>query len=318
MALHEKELTLFYHFSSYYCQRSLLTMEEKGLAFKKRLMLPQVHENLEPWYLDINIKGEIPALTHGDHSVSDSNQILDYLDKAFPESQRLQPDERTPEGKKVQQWRNQIDDVKIELLTVGSIRYRNELTKNALAPGVILKIAEGSGKNPGAMYGPFMQKYPKYKEVYEKKIAKWRSLRERYNDYDQVVGEIKRLDVIFDEIEKQLQETKSQSGSGEEHWLLGHTFTAADVYLAVLLNRVKYVGLLHHFHGSKPLLTAYYERLHQRETFLKSCVNLPSMFTSTVIPVMISKLKEMAPIIISIGVVATALVYGFFYVQRGS
>ncbi|XP_070571719.1 ganglioside-induced differentiation-associated protein 1-like [Ptychodera flava] len=314
MGSHKKVLTLFYNSRSYFSQRSLLTIEEKGLDFKKRILILHLKEHLEPWYLDINIKGEVPAITHGDHSVSDSNQILDYLDKEFPESPRLQPDETTPAGRKVKQWRNHIEDLNISRITFGSIKHRNELTKNALAPTTSLRFVEGSGKNPDAEFEALMKKYPKYKEVYEKKIAKWRSLRERINDYDIVVGEIKRLDVLLDEIEKQLEETKAQSGSGEEHWLLGHAFTAADVYLAVLLDRLKYVGLLHHFHGSKPLLTAYYEQLHQRETFLKSCVNLPSRLTSVMIPMMISKMKKMAPITIGTGVVATALVYGFFYV----
>ncbi|XP_070553603.1 ganglioside-induced differentiation-associated protein 1-like [Ptychodera flava] len=280
MASNKKVLTLFYDFRSYCSQRAFLTIEEKGLAFKKRMLMLDLKENLEPWYLDINIKGEVPAITHGDHSVPDSNQILDYLDKEFPESPRLQPDETTTIGKKVRQWRNQIGDLKIDIISFGSIRHRNELTRNALIPAASLRFVEGPAKNPNAEYESLMLKYPKYKEVYEKKIHKYRSLQEKVNDYDQVVSEIKTLDALLDETEKQLQETKSQSGSGEEHWFLGHTFTAADVYFAILLNRLKYLGLVHHLYGSKPLLTAYYERLHQREAFLKSCVNQPNAFTS--------------------------------------
>ncbi|XP_070574108.1 ganglioside-induced differentiation-associated protein 1-like [Ptychodera flava] len=312
----QKELTLFYNYPSYYSQRSLLTIEEKGLVFKKRIIQHHLGENLEPWFLDINIKGEVPAITHGDHSVSDSNQILDYLEKEFPESRRLQPDESTPEGKKVKEWRDKIEDLKIDLLSFGSIVFRNELTKNSLAPAFTSRLMKGAGKSQDATYKSLMQKYPKYKEVYEKKISRFGSFRERYNDFDQVVGEIKRLDVLFDEIEKQLEETKSKTVSGEDHWLLNQEFTAADVYLATLLNRVKFVGLVHHFHGSKPLLSAYYERLHQRETFLKCCVDLPNMFTTMMIPMIISKMKKMAPTIVGIGVVVTAIVYAFFYMQK--
>ncbi len=46
-------------------------------------------ENTEPWYMRIQPKGTVPALTHGDVLKTDSRDIIEYLDKITPDGKNL-------------------------------------------------------------------------------------------------------------------------------------------------------------------------------------------------------------------------------------
>ncbi|XP_077983340.1 ganglioside-induced differentiation-associated protein 1-like [Glandiceps talaboti] len=304
------KLILYYSPFSYYSQRGYVTLEEKGLKYEKK-EIDHHKDNKEPWYLQINPKGEVPAVTFNGQNVPDSNKIIDFLDEQFPESPRLQPDEETPEGKKVRQWRNRMNDIVIDIVTFGCMTHRNELTKNSQFPAVGTKVIQWMLKSSDENYQKYMIKYPDYKEIYEMKMNKFRTFQRMFSDLNIVNKEIENLDVILGEIENQLQET-SQKYKDDKYWFLGQTFTAADVFLAVLLNRLKFIGLLHHFQDSKPLLTAYYKRVQQRPSFKKVCIEVPSIMWM----IAQAAVAKTMPILLGIGLIGAALAFGYKYVKE--
>ncbi len=65
--------------------RVRLALEEKGVEWISHEVNIGHQENLEPWYLAINPKGLVPAIIHDGVPVTDSNDILRYLEATFPE-----------------------------------------------------------------------------------------------------------------------------------------------------------------------------------------------------------------------------------------
>ncbi len=64
--------------------RVLLMLEEKGLSFKLHSVDLTNIENLQPFFLRMHPKGTVPVLLHEGKSVSNSNDILRYLEEVFP------------------------------------------------------------------------------------------------------------------------------------------------------------------------------------------------------------------------------------------
>ncbi|XP_077983244.1 ganglioside-induced differentiation-associated protein 1-like [Glandiceps talaboti] len=310
------KLTIYYHPFSYFSQRVLLTLEEKGLEYEEEILDPHSGDNKEPWYLQINPKGEVPTVTFNGQNVPDSNTIVDFLDEQFSESPRLQPDEESADGQNVRRWRNRINDVVIEIISYGCI-YHRDLTRNSKVPAAATKLILGNLKLSDEMYQKYMIKYPDYKETYEMKMNKFRRFQETFSDLGVVNKEIENLDVILEEIENQLQETSQNFSEDDEYWFLGQTFTAADVFLAVLLNRLKFIGLLHHFQDSKPLLTAYYKRVQQRPSFKKACiVEFGPLFSMLIRKLIVKKIKKVVPILLGVGLIGAAMAFGYKYVKE--
>jgi glutathione S-transferase len=65
--------------------RVRLALEEKGLDWVSHEINLNTQENIEPWFLAINPKGLVPAIVHDGVPVTESNDILAYLEEQFPE-----------------------------------------------------------------------------------------------------------------------------------------------------------------------------------------------------------------------------------------
>ncbi|SFR49619.1 glutathione S-transferase family protein [Litoreibacter janthinus] len=72
--------------------RVRLALEEKGLKWVSHEVDLGHQKNLEPWYLAINPTGLVPALVHDGVPVTESNDILHYLEAEFPEPALLSSD----------------------------------------------------------------------------------------------------------------------------------------------------------------------------------------------------------------------------------
>lgn len=66
-------------------QRVRLVLEEKGLAWTSHPVDLLNFEHATPEYQAIHPKGLVPALVHDGRTIVDSNDIIEYLDAAFPE-----------------------------------------------------------------------------------------------------------------------------------------------------------------------------------------------------------------------------------------
>ncbi|MDV7143589.1 glutathione S-transferase family protein [Tropicimonas sp. TH_r6] len=80
-----KGLHLYHAGMSNCAMRVRLALEEKGLEWTSHEVDLGHQENLEPWYLAINPKGLVPAIVHDGVPVTESNDILRYLEENFSE-----------------------------------------------------------------------------------------------------------------------------------------------------------------------------------------------------------------------------------------
>jgi glutathione S-transferase len=81
------------HFSGSSCSQKLrIFLNLKGLNWTSHHLNLAQQDNYKPWFLGINPRGLVPVLVHDGDVHIESNDILVYLDEAFPEL-RLIPDD---------------------------------------------------------------------------------------------------------------------------------------------------------------------------------------------------------------------------------
>ena len=86
-----KGLHLYHFFLSNCSQRVRMALEEKRLAWTSHHVNLVANEHATEWYQTLNPNGVVPTLVHDGQVIIESNDIIRYLDEAFPESS-LSPD----------------------------------------------------------------------------------------------------------------------------------------------------------------------------------------------------------------------------------
>lgn len=76
---------LFWMSGSPFAWRTLLGFAVKGVDYDSRRLNASDGEHKEPWFLDINPRGQVPALRDGDTVITESMAILAYIDAIHPE-----------------------------------------------------------------------------------------------------------------------------------------------------------------------------------------------------------------------------------------
>jgi len=80
----EPPLEVFWVSGSPYGWRVLLALAIKGAPFQSRRLSAADGDHKKPEFLAINPRGKLPALRHGDLSLSESVAIVRYIDRLFP------------------------------------------------------------------------------------------------------------------------------------------------------------------------------------------------------------------------------------------
>ncbi|KAF6203344.1 hypothetical protein GE061_003762 [Apolygus lucorum] len=61
----------------------LLALNEKKLAFKTKFVNIASGEQYQQWYLEVNPRGEVPAIKDGNKTIPDSMKIINYLEENY-------------------------------------------------------------------------------------------------------------------------------------------------------------------------------------------------------------------------------------------
>ena len=89
--------------------KPMLAFYEKGLEFELRQLNPAKFEHHEEWFKAINPRGQVPALVDGDHVITESTVICEYLEDEYPTEVKLRPD--TSYGKaEMRAWTKWVDE----------------------------------------------------------------------------------------------------------------------------------------------------------------------------------------------------------------
>ena len=81
---HYKGLHLYHHGMSSCSQRVRLCLEEKQVQWTSHIINMEKNEHLSAQYKRINPKCLVPAMIHNDKIVTESTDIIKYIDQTFP------------------------------------------------------------------------------------------------------------------------------------------------------------------------------------------------------------------------------------------
>ena len=181
---------------------------------------------------------------------------------------------------KIEHYIQLIDSIPAFILTFGSLH--NEKHISNPAPPLSLSMFRNKMKNGvGQILGTISNVIDRpdlpesVKSTLEEKHKKVADDLNLMNDEDKYEQVLQDLGIVLDDIEAQL------SASSENNWLCSSDFTVADIYLAVLLHRIRVIGL-HDFlwkqQAQRPFIEKYYYRVMQRES-VQLATALPKFIT---------------------------------------
>jgi glutathione S-transferase len=80
------------HFSGSSCSQKLrIFLNFKGIPWESHVVDLPSNENFSPWFLGINPRGLVPVLVHDGAVHIESNDIIVYLERIFPEPRMIPP-----------------------------------------------------------------------------------------------------------------------------------------------------------------------------------------------------------------------------------
>ncbi|KAG8180090.1 hypothetical protein JTE90_027870 [Oedothorax gibbosus] len=261
-------LILYQSYASYYCQKVVFALNEKKIKYKSRLVDLNIGEQLEPWFIKLNPKSEVPVLQDGVKIIPDSRRIIDYLEDNFSNGNtpRLIPEKGSPQYHIMERMRDLLDNLPIQLVTYGCVLHQ-ELTGQIEYSPQEVKVKQGIHATQERLLNDLIGKYRDFKDYYLVKKSGLDKIRAMIADPNEVVKAVLDVEYALNTVEKELA---THQGDKKDWWLCSDKFTIADISLCILLHRCQKIGLIDKFFqpaGSFPNLRRYYQRVQQRDSY---------------------------------------------------
>ena len=213
--------------------KPLLALYEKGLEFTPRFVDPTRFEHHEDWFKKINPRGQVPALDHDGHIITESTVICEYLEDAFPDAPALRP--RDPVAiAEMRVWTKWVDEYFCWCVsTLGWERMIGPMARK-------LSDAEFEDK---------VARIP----VAEQRV-KWRNARAGFPK-EVLEEEMRKVRFSVDRLEARLATSE---------WLAGDTYTLADICNFAIANGMQFGFAEVVNKEATPHLLAWIERINAR------------------------------------------------------
>lgn len=228
-----------YHFVGSNCsQRVRIALEEKGLAWTSHHLNLAANEHATPAYREINPNGVVPTLVHDGRVYIESNDIIAYLDEAFPEP-RLSPAD--PQERKAMEERiAEAGAIQPAIKALSHERLFKPFRK--VGPAEIERIEAALGN----------RELVAFLRDYAEDGAAWRA---------RVTRAEQEMDAALTRLERTLEAAP---------WLSGRAFGLADVSWLVNLHRLSQAQYpLEAF----PRLAGWHQRLLARPSFRRAVLD---------------------------------------------
>ncbi len=234
--------------------KPLLALYEKGVEFTPRFVDPTRFEHHEEWFKRINPRGQVPALDHDGHIITESTVICEYLEDAFPDAPKLRPTDPVAIAE-MRVWTKWVDEYFCWCVsTIGWERMIGPMARK-------LTDAEFEDK-VGRIPIPEQQ-------------AKWRSARAGF-PAEVLAEEMRKVRVSVDRLEKRLSESP---------WLAGDDYTLADICNFAIANGMQFGFAEVVNPQATPNLVAWIERINARPAtqamFARSKTEMPDREPAT-------------------------------------
>ena len=240
--------TLYHHGSSVCAAKVRFAMAEKGLDWDGVYIDILKGEQFEPDYMKLNSKAVVPTLKDGDKIITDSTVICEYLDHIAPETSLhpIDPMERAA----VRYWTKAVDEDLHPACGAMTFlcSHRHTVLKN-LGP-------EGAEK--------FLASTPEFSVTSDWKSFKDSIVRHGF-DAPGALEKVKLYDNYLFKMEKALE--------GQD-WLVGNTFSIADVALTPYVNRLAMMSMRGMWEGGRlPNVESWFNRVEALPNFKKGFID---------------------------------------------
>lgn len=233
------------HFSGSTCSKKIrIFLDYKHIDWVSHPINLIKRENNSDWFMGINPRGLVPVLVHDGQVHIESNDILDYLERLYPEPP-LMPSQRSAELVELLQAE---DDLHVDL--------RN-LTMRFTAPSKLMQRSEAELEHyERSGTGTVGGEADSHKTG---ELKYWRHFAANQGITDsQVIESVSRFKQELDKLERRLQANS---------FLLGDTVSLADISWFVNISRILLAGYpLERFH---PRLWAWRQLLLQTPAFAR-------------------------------------------------
>jgi glutathione S-transferase len=228
-------LALYHNDMSLCAQKVRVCLAEKGLDWEDRHIALRSGEHQKEWYRKLNRRAVVPTLIDGDKVITESNVILEYLDERFPEPWLIPQDPY--DRAQMRFWTKQLDedihDASAAIITFGLAFRHQYLQRGEQGKQMLEQI-------------PNIIKRERRRDVIEKGIK---------SQHFRIA--VQRMVQLLDEMEEALS---------EHQWLVGDSYTLADVAFTPYLLRLEHLNILA-MAGNRNGVADWYARCQQRPSF---------------------------------------------------
>lgn len=237
---------LYHHPLSVCSMKVRLTLEEKGLAWSGRVIdIVQKQEQLEPWYLKLNPKGVIPTVEFRNGTteiLTDSAHIIRSI-ASLSEGNTLLPQDESDKPL-MEQLIDLADGIDLHILSYArhpSMEKSEKILNERIKKSLLMS-----------------EKYPELSANYLVCANRSEKSKTFRVDKQHIETVEKNTFAAITFIENQLQ---------DNGFLLGNTYTLADVIWTVVLSRIDLLGYNWLDKNTFPRLASYYLRMQQRKSY---------------------------------------------------
>ena len=235
-------LELYHHGSSVCAAKVRMALAEKKLDWDGHYLDILAGEQFNPDYLKINPKGIVPTLVHDGKIVPESTVICEYAEEVFPENSIYphSPYERA----KVRVWTKAVDE---------------ELHPACSAITYIVSHRHTILRNGAGNFEDFLKRAPG--EGTSSRTLKWQWIQLGI-DAPGALDKIQLYDGYLHKMEEALRDSD---------WLVGDTFSMADIAMTPYVNRLDALAMEGFWRGNRlPRVERWFERIKERPTFKPS------------------------------------------------
>lgn len=224
--------------------KPLLTLYEKGLEFEGIRLNPAKFEHHSDWFKAINPRGQVPALVDGEHVITESTVICEFLEDQYPTAVKLRPDDNYARAD-MRVWTKWVDEY--FCWCVSTIGWHRGVRHMAQA----LSDEE---------FEEHLRNIP----IPEQQV-KWRRAREGFPQ-DLLDEEMRKIGVSVRRLDDHLRDNE---------WLAGGTYTLADICNFAIANGMQ-LGFaeLVNKHDT-PGLVRWIEQINERPACKKMFAEVP-------------------------------------------
>ena len=226
-----------YNFSQSTCsQKVRICLAEKNIDWIDRRLVSKDRYHISPEYLKLNPNGVVPTLVHDGTPIIESSVIAQYLDDVFP-GVKLSPVDHKLVAR-MRAWLSFVDQV-----PTPAVRY------------------------PSFQYGGLIKKFQEMSpEEFERSITR-RPLKSRfYRRMGQNGFPLEDIDNALDDIRKTVLRMEFML-KDMGPWLLGETYSLADICVAPLIDRMDDLGYAGLWESDLPGVTNWFSRMAGRYAY---------------------------------------------------